>query len=83
MPVAWEDQVRSRLADEFVAKVSVQDITAGIAQARAELDTVPTAALPELVERLVRIRLHTTAAAGPRGRPTSPARTKPPGARPG
>ena len=79
MPVPWEGQVRSRLTGEFVARVSVEDITAGIAKARAELDSVPTAALPELVERLVRFRLRATD--GPvRGGPTAPARTKLPGA---
>ena len=77
----WEDPVRSRLVGEFVARVSVEDITTGIEKARAELDTVPSAALPELVERLVRIRLRATAGVGPRGGPTPPARTKPPGMR--
>ncbi|MGZ4665723.1 MAG: hypothetical protein ACXV5Q_11970 [Frankiaceae bacterium] len=69
----WEDQVRSRLAGEFVAGVSVEEIMAGIEKARTELDTVPTAALPELVERLVRIRLHATAAMGGRSGPSTPA----------
>ena len=34
---------------------------AGIERARAELDTVSAAALPEMVERLVRIRLRSLA----------------------
>jgi hypothetical protein len=34
---------------------------AGIERARSELDTVSVAALPEMVERLVRIRLRSLA----------------------
>jgi hypothetical protein len=48
----------------------------GIDKARAELDTVPTAAPPELVERLVRIGLQVTVGVGLRGDPTPPASTK-------
>ena len=57
----WAAQIRSRLSDEFMAWVPMADIMAGIERARAELDTVPAAALPEMVERLVRIRLRSSA----------------------
>lgn len=67
----WEEQVQSRLADEFVPGVSVEDITTGIEKARAELDSAPAAALPELVERLVRIRLHAMSGVRSRGGPTA------------
>jgi hypothetical protein len=66
----WADEITSRLAAEFVPHMSVEDITAGIERARAELDIVSAPALPELVERLVRIRLRSSAGVGPRtGRP--------------
>ena len=54
-------QIRSRLSEEFVARVPLADVMAGIERARSELDTVSAAALPEMVERLVRIRLRSLA----------------------
>ena len=57
----WAAQIRSRLSEEFVAWVPMADIMAGIERARAELDIVSAAALPEMVERLVRIRLRSLA----------------------
>ena len=57
----WAAQIRSRLSEEFVARVPLADIMAGIERARSELDTVSAAALPEMVERLVRIRLRSLA----------------------
>lgn len=55
--VPWATQIGSRLSEEFMARVPVADIMACIDRARAELDTVSVGALPEMVERLVRIRL--------------------------
>ena len=57
----WAAQIRSRLSEEFVARVPLADIMAGIERARSELDTVSAAALHEMVERLVRIRLRSLA----------------------
>ncbi len=51
------DHVRARLADEFGSRVAVGDITRSVAQAHADLGHLSPAALPELVERLARIRL--------------------------
>jgi hypothetical protein len=59
--VPWAAQITSRLSREFVTRVPLADIIAGIERARAELDTVSVAALPEMVERLVRIRLRSQA----------------------
>ena len=56
-PVPWAAQITSRLSEEFVTRVPLADIMAGIERARAELDTVLAAALPEMVERLVRTAL--------------------------
>jgi hypothetical protein len=51
------DQIRRRLIREFVARTSVAEITACIERARSDLDAPSPAALPELVERLARVRL--------------------------
>jgi hypothetical protein len=53
----WRDQVQQRLVAEFVDRAATAEIEAEINRAHAEIDAVPTAALPELVERLVRVRL--------------------------
>lgn len=51
------DHVRGRLSDEFGSRVTVDDITRYIAQAHADLGDPPRGTLPELLERLARIRL--------------------------
>jgi hypothetical protein len=51
------DHVRVRLADEFGSRVAVSDINRSVSQAHADLGHMSSAALPELVERLARIRL--------------------------
>lgn len=55
----WVEQIKSRLAEELMPAVSLAELTASIERARAELDAPSAAALPELVERLVRVRLLT------------------------
>ena len=67
----WAAQIRSRLSEEFVAWVPMADIMAGIERARAELDIVSAAALPEMVERLVRIRLRSWPGSTPESEPTA------------
>ena len=51
----WIDQIRRRLITEFVARTSV--VKACIERARSDRDAPSPAALPELVERLARVRL--------------------------
>ena len=53
----WRDQVQLRLVAEFVDRAATAEIEAEINRAQAELDAAPAPALPELVERLVRVRL--------------------------
>ncbi len=53
----WQDQVQLRLVAEFIDRAATAEIKAEINRACAEIDAVPATALPELVERLVRIRL--------------------------
>ena len=53
----WVEQIRRRLITEFVARMSVAEIAACIERARTDLDAPSPAALPELVERLARVRL--------------------------
>ena len=53
----WVEQIRRRLITEFVARTSVAEIAACIERARTDLDAPSPAALPELVERLARVRL--------------------------
>ena len=55
--VAALDHVRGRLADEFGSRVTVADITRYVEQAHADLGYPSPVTLPELVERLVRVRL--------------------------
>ena len=52
----WQEGIKHRLIAEFTA-VSRADIEAQIERAHAEIDAVSAAGLPELVERLVRVRL--------------------------
>jgi hypothetical protein len=51
------DHVRGRLADEFGSRVTVADITRYVEQAHADLGHPAPTVLPELLERLVRVRL--------------------------
>ncbi|HET9118154.1 MAG TPA: hypothetical protein VFN75_08810 [Pseudonocardiaceae bacterium] len=53
----WVEQVRHRLTKEFFARTSVAEIATCIARACSDLDAPSPAALPELVERLARVRL--------------------------
>jgi hypothetical protein len=53
----WVEQVRHRLIKEFVARTSTAEIASCIARAYSDLDAPSPAALPELVERLARVRL--------------------------
>ena len=53
----WVEQIRRRLSTEFVARMSVAEIAACIERAQNDLDAPSPAALPELVERLARVRL--------------------------
>ena len=53
----WRAQVQHRLVAEFTDRAATAEIEAEISRARAEIDAVPATALPELVERLVRVRL--------------------------
>ena len=55
--LSWIEQIRRRLIMEFVARMSVAEIAACIERARTDLDAPSPAALPELVERLARVRL--------------------------
>lgn len=58
------DEVASvveRLSAEF-ATIGIGDLTAVVVECRSDLSGVPTTALPELLERLARVRL--TAALG-------------------
>lgn len=54
--------VVERLCAVFAARLTRTDIVAVIQRCRDDLDTVPDPALPELVERLARHRLHNLAA---------------------
>ena len=54
--VATLDHVRGRLADEFGSRITAADITRYVAQAHKDLGHPSPAALPELLERLVRVR---------------------------
>jgi hypothetical protein len=49
--------IDERLFHEFGAHVGLSEIMAIVRQCRGELDIVPAAAVPELVERLARQRL--------------------------
>jgi hypothetical protein len=53
--------ISERLFHDFGAQVGLPEIVAVVRQCRGELDIVPPAAVPELVERLARerLRLHT------------------------
>ena len=70
-PHSWIDHTRSRLAEEFVACVSIADVAACIEGARAQLDIALDAALPELVERLVRARLRARVGLDPESEPAA------------
>lgn len=61
--------ISERLFEEFGSAVSLPEILAVLRQCRQELDTAPTAALPELCERLARERLQVSTATGSPGRP--------------
>ncbi len=50
-------EVHERLVREFSELLDASDVAACVARARRELDAVPTGALPELLERLARVRL--------------------------
>ena len=51
------DHVRGRLADEFGSRITAADITRYVEQAHADLGHPSPVTLPELLERLVRVRL--------------------------
>ncbi len=51
------DDVRERLVREFSEWLESEDVAACVTEAHRELDVVPAAALPELLERLARVRL--------------------------
>ncbi len=57
----WMEQVRHRLIREFGAGTSRAEVAASVERARRDLDPPSPAALPELVERLARVRLHVQA----------------------
>jgi hypothetical protein len=48
----------SRLAEEFDGSAEPQEVVSVVQTARRELSGSPVGALPELVERLARYRLH-------------------------
>ncbi|MCU1607942.1 MAG: uncharacterized protein JWP46_4407 [Modestobacter sp.] len=48
----------SRLAEEFDGWAEPQEVVSVVQTARRELSGAPVGALPELVERLARYRLH-------------------------
>ncbi len=50
--------VAVRVHADFSDRVALAEVLAVIAQCRSDLDTPGVAALPELVERLARQRLH-------------------------
>ena len=49
--------VAVRLYEDFADRVTMAEILAVVARCRSDLDTLSSAALPELVERLARQRL--------------------------
>jgi len=49
--------VHERLVREFSEWLESEDVAACVTEAHRELDVVPAAALPELLERLARVRL--------------------------
>ena len=49
--------VHERLAREFSELLEASDVAACVMRAHRELDVVPAGAMPELLERLVRVRL--------------------------
>jgi hypothetical protein len=49
--------VHERLVSEFAEMLEAGDVLACVTKAHHELDVVPAAALPELLERLARVRL--------------------------
>jgi len=55
-PDSYADVVE-RLFAEFTPRHSLSDIAAIVGQCRAELSCSPALALPELIERLARVRL--------------------------
>jgi hypothetical protein len=50
--------ISERLFQDFGAHVGLSEIVTVVRQCRGELDIVPAGAVPELVERLARQRLH-------------------------
>jgi hypothetical protein len=64
--------VIERLFTDFQSQLSLAAVVSAVRRCRRELDTVPEPALPELLERLARQRLHDTLAARPTSTPTLP-----------
>ncbi len=57
----WMERIRHRLIKDFGARTSRAEVVACVERARRDLDPPSPAALPELVERLARVRLHVQA----------------------
>ena len=49
--------VHARLVREFSELLETSDVAACVTKAHRELDSVPVGAMPELLERLARVRL--------------------------
>jgi hypothetical protein len=49
--------VHERLVREFAELLEATDVAACVTKAHRELDAVPAGAMPELLERLARVRL--------------------------
>jgi hypothetical protein len=64
--------VIERLFTAFESQLALAVVVSTVRRCRRELDTVPEPALPELLERLARQRLHDTLAARPTRTPTPP-----------